>query len=141
MSLVLSTLESAILIALSLIHFNWAFGGKWGFDKALPTNENGKRVLNPKKIDSAIVGLGLLVFGIYYLIRTRLIFIDIPLWILNYLGWFIVVIFTARAIGDFRYVGFFKRIKNTEFGKLDSQYFSPLCLCMAILAMLLELIN
>jgi len=59
------------------------FWGKWGFDKVLPTNENGKKVLNPKKIDSAIVGLGLLVFGMYYLIKTKLIFVDIALWILR----------------------------------------------------------
>jgi len=139
MILIIGVLESVILITLSLIHFNWAFVGTWGFDKALPTNENNKRVLNPRKIDSAIVGLGLLIFGVYYLIKIRLIPVDIPSRILNYLGWIVVIIFMIRAIGDFKYVGFFKRIKKTEFGKLDSNYFSPLCLCIALFALVLEL--
>ncbi len=140
MNIIIGILESVILITLSLIHFNWAFGGTWGFDKALPTNENGKKVLNPRKIDSAMVGFGLLVFGISYLIKIRLIPVDFPSRILNYLGWIVVILFMGRAIGDFRYIGFFKKIKNTEFGKLDSRYFSPLCLSIALLALLLELI-
>lgn len=138
MSIIIGILESVVLITLSLIHFNWAFGGTWGFDKALPTNENGIKVLNPRKIDSAMVGFGLLVFGMYYLIKIKLISVDIPLLILNYLGWIVAIIFIGRAIGDFRYVGFFKKIKNTEFGKLDSKYFSPLCLAISILSLLLE---
>jgi len=33
-------------IALGLIHFNWAIGGKFGDENSLPTKENGDRVLN-----------------------------------------------------------------------------------------------
>jgi len=42
-------------------------------------------------------------------------------------------IFLLRAIGDFNYVGFFKKIKDTNFGKMDSKYYSPLCLVIAIM--------
>jgi hypothetical protein len=55
----LSLLLFSTFLALAALHFNWAFGGQWGFDKALPTKETGERVLNPKKIDSAIVAVGL----------------------------------------------------------------------------------
>jgi hypothetical protein len=46
-----------------------------------------------------------------------------------------------RAIGDFNYVGFFKKIKHTKFGKNDTKYFSPLCLTIGVLTIILELIN
>ncbi|WP_281635816.1 DUF3995 domain-containing protein [Flavobacterium marginilacus] len=46
-----------------------------------------------------------------------------------------------RAIGDFNYVGFFKKIKLAKFGKNDTKYFSPLCLIIGILTLILELIK
>lgn len=47
--MILSIVLSIILLALGLIHFNWVIGGNFGFVASLPTNENGERVLNPKK--------------------------------------------------------------------------------------------
>jgi len=141
MNTILGIIESIIFIILSGIHFNWAFGGKWGFEKALPTNENGEKVLNPKRIDSAIVGLGLFIFAIYYLLKVGLISLEIPNWIMYYAGWLIAAIFIARAIGEFKYIGFFKKIKNTNFGKLDSKYYSPLCLIIGLIGITLELIK
>jgi len=40
----------------------------------------------------------------------------------------IAVAFFFRAVGDFNYVGFFKKVKNTGFAKRDNRYYSPLCL-------------
>ncbi len=95
---------------LTLIHFNWVIGGSFGFAASLPTKETGERVLNPKKVDSAIVGLGLTAFGLFYLIKANLITVNIPSWILIYVKWIIPAIFLLRAMGDFRYIGFFKPI-------------------------------
>jgi len=38
-----------------------------------------------------------------------------------------------RAIGEFKYLGFFKKIKNTEFAIADSKLFSPLSLAIGFL--------
>tara|TARA_R110001599_G_scaffold340222_1_gene560358 strand:+ start:2295 stop:2726 length:432 start_codon:yes stop_codon:yes gene_type:complete len=127
-----SLLLSITLIVLGLIHFNWVLGGKWGFDAALPTNEAGKRVLNPKKFDSMIVGLGLSAFGAFYLFQAVFTTIEMPDWLTTYGGWIIPAIFLFRAVGDFVYVGFFKKIKSTPFAKMDTKLFSPLCLFMAL---------
>lgn len=40
------------------------------------------------------------------------------------------VVLVARAIGDFRYVGFFKRVRGSRFATLDSLLFSPFCLTL-----------
>lgn len=106
-----------IFAALGLIHFNWVIGGEFSFEKSLPTKENGEKVLNPKKIESAVVGIGLIVFGVFYLIKSELLEFNIPDWIIKYGGWIIPTIFLLRAIGEFKYLGFFKKIKDTEFGK------------------------
>ncbi len=126
-----------IFLILGIIHFNWVIGGQFGFVQAIPTKENGERVLNPKKMDSAIVGAGLLVFSFFYLILANLISFDLPHWFLKYGIWIIPSIFLLRAIGDFKYIGFFKRIRQTEFGKWDTKLFSPLCLVIALIGFVL----
>tara|TARA_R110001592_G_C13122922_1_gene745935 strand:- start:693 stop:1124 length:432 start_codon:yes stop_codon:yes gene_type:complete len=138
---ILSLLLSITLIVLGLIHFNWVLGGKWGFDAALPTNEAGKRVLNPKKFDSLIVGFGLSAFGAFYLIQGVFTEIKIPNWLTTYGGWIIPAIFLLRAVGDFVYVGFFKKIKSTPFAKMDTKLFSPLCLFMALAGFAIQIFN
>jgi hypothetical protein len=139
--MILSILLSLILICLGIIHFNWVIGGKYGFSESLPTKENGERVLNPKKIDSAIVGIGLIAFGLFYTLQLDLINYNLPEWTLKYVGWIIPAIFILRSIGEFKYIGFFKRIKQTDFGKLDTKFFSPLCLVIGVIGIVIELMK
>lgn len=136
-----SLLLVMVFTLLGLIHLSWVFDSKWGFAESLPTNEEGERVLNPKKFGSAIVGLGLCVFALFYLLKSGLISLDLPSWVFQYGSWIIPSIFLLRAIGDFKYIGFFKRIKKTEFGKRDTKLFSPLCFVIAILGVLLNIIE
>jgi hypothetical protein len=35
-------------------------------------------------------------------------------------------------LGDFKYWGFFKSIRNNQFAKYDSLYYSPLCLYIGL---------
>ncbi len=135
---VLSITLSTIFITLGIIHFNWVFGGKFGFSASLPTKETGERILNPKKYDSAAVGLALTFFGLFYLVKFHIIDLYLPEWILNYGRWIIPSIFLLRAIGEFKYLGFFKSIQHTEFAKMDTKLFSPLCLLIAIVGFVLS---
>lgn len=130
-----------IFTLLSLIHFNWIFGGKWGLEKALPTNNKGEKALEPPKIATVIVGIGLISCGLFYLLKLGFINFQFPNWITTYGSWIIPSIFILRAIGDFKYVGFFKKINNTNFGKADSKIFSPLCLTIGIIGILIKLIE
>ena len=139
--MILSIILMLILIALGVIHFNWVFGGKFGFRESLPTKENGERVLNPRKIDSAIVGTGLTAFSVIYALKSGLIDYNIPEWIMIYGSWIIPILFLLRAIGEFKYLGFFKSVRKTNFGKLDTFFFSPLCLLIGILGIIIQLIN
>ena len=114
-------------------------GGKFYFVEALPKNESGKRVLNPTKFSSAIVGSGLLLFSIFYAVRLGWIQIELPPLILSVTGWSIATIFFLRAIGDFKYVGIFKKIRDSDFAKNDNWFYSPLCFMLSLNGVLVEI--
>jgi protein-S-isoprenylcysteine O-methyltransferase Ste14 len=128
-----------IFLFISAIHFYWAFGGTWGSDSVLPTKENNVKALNPSILATVIVALGVLGFGLFILVKSGILEFNFPNWLNQYGLWIIASIFILRAIGDFNYVGFFKKIKQTKFGKSDTKYFSPLCLLIGILTLILEL--
>lgn len=123
--MVLIAISTAIVLTLmALIHFYWAFGGKFGLSKALPTKD-GVLLLNPSKLLTFLIGLLLIAFAY---VAYSLEFNNIN----KYTGIFLSLIFALRAIGEFNAVGFFKKIKNTEFARYDTKYYSPLCLILSV---------
>jgi len=141
MKILIASLLSLIFVSLAAIHIYWGFGGKNGSAASIPTNENNKPVLKPRAIDCFVVAIALLCFDVFVLIKARIILFGLPNWLLNYGLWAIAAIFFLRAMGDFKYVGFFKKIKTTQFAQLDIKYYSPLCLVIGFLSIILELIN
>lgn len=91
----------------------------------------------PGSISTFIVAFGLLLIGLFVLQKGGVLRVGIPGWLDSYGLWIIAGIFIVRALGDFRYVGFFKKIKHTAFGQNDTKYYSPLCLILGILILLL----
>jgi hypothetical protein len=124
--------NTLILLAISGIHFFWAFGGRWGADAAIPTSQDGKKALSPDIFATLVVAFGILAMALLHLGKVQTLNLPIPAWINTYGLKIIAGIFLLRAIGDFRYVGFFKKIKNTKFANLDTKYYSPLCLLLSI---------
>lgn len=142
--MITSTIAIILFIIFSLlsgIHFYWLFGGKWGLEKVIPTKSEQAITLSIPKFATLIVALVLLLFGVIYLIKSRFINLQILNSINDYAYWIIPSIFILRVIGDFNYVGFFKKIKYTEFAKADTKYFVPLCLFIGTLGMILQLIS
>ena len=135
----LSIVLSIIFISLAFLHFYWGISGKPVGDGMVPTNEKNEKLLNPKPLDCFVVAIGLLSFAWFVLIRSELVIMHLPKWLLNSGLGVITFIFLIRAIGDFKYIGLFKRIKHSKFAKLDTQYFSPLCLLIALIAIAIEL--
>jgi len=125
------------LIILGLFHFYWAFDGKVGLDKVLPTKE-GKLLLNPSKTLTFFVGITLMVFAhIAYGLQFYDFTINRYRDFYFYFGFFLSIMFTLRAVGEFNMVGFFKKIKHTEFAIYDTRYFSPLCLILGLIFVIL----
>jgi Protein of unknown function (DUF3995) len=125
----ISLLLATVFFVLSAIHVYWGFGGRWAMADAFPTKEDGTSLEKvPGMVASFVVAVGLFAFGIFYLIKSDILAISLPTFLLSYGYWVITVIFLLRAVGDFKYFGFFKKIKTTPFGKKDSLIYTPLCL-------------
>ncbi len=138
--MILSLILFLILVVLGGFHFYWFFGGLWGLEKVIPTKDGLSSLAIPK-IATLFVAVVLVLFGLVYLMKSELLSIDGPNWIINYGYWFIPSIFILRAIGDFKYVGFFKKIKHTTFAKADSKVFIPLCLAIGIMGLLVQFMD
>ena len=137
----LSIILCLIFTTLGIFHFYWFFGGVWGLNKVIPTKTTKFSSLSIPKVATLMVGLAFIFAALIYLIKPGLINVPIPNWLINYGCWFIPAVFILRAIGEFNYVGFFKKIKDTEFAKADSKIFSPLCLSIGIIGVLIQLIT
>lgn len=137
--IIIALLLAFIFLFLSSIHFYWAFGGKWGTDGVYPSKADGSPMRPPTIAATLIVALGLLAFSLFYLVKVEFIPIEIPLWLHKNGLWILAGIFIIRAIGDFNYLGFFKKVKNTQFAVKDTKYYSPLCLIIGILTLILQI--
>ncbi len=125
-----------IFLAIAAIHFYWAFGGRKWANLALPTANGSTPIFKPRLLETLAVAVGFL--GFVYIILCEANVLNHSGLLVKYGSWFIPFVFIVRAIGEFRYVGFFKKIKHTDFGRMDSKYYSPLCLIVGIIALAIK---
>ena len=123
----------SVLILISIIHVYWAFGGRWGVEVALPIKKGSQEpVFVPRKIGTLLVAF-LLVVAAFLLFIKGVYLRNVQEFNFFSLGCTVcATIFLIRAIGDFKYVGFFKKIKHSQFARNDTRFYSPLCLLIAV---------
>lgn len=56
-----------------------------------------------------------------------------PKWLPGFVGWSLAAALLLRSIGEFRALGFFKRVRSTPFARMDTWVYSPLCLLLSAL--------
>ncbi|MEM7735266.1 MAG: DUF3995 domain-containing protein [Deinococcota bacterium] len=126
---------ASILCVLSGLHVYWAFGGRWGSNAVIPTQVDSEQTLfTPPPIATLVVAAALAVAALLSLAQVQLINLGLPAWSLRTAMWGLSAIFLLRTVGDFRYVGMFKRVRGTRFARMDNLLYSPLCLLLSILA-------
>ena len=121
---------ASVLAFLSGLHIYWAFGGRWGWGAAIPQID-GRPTFTPSRFATLLVALGLAAAAALPLVRTGALPFAVPAWLSQWSAVFLALIFLVRAVGDFRLVGFFKRVRGTPFAIWDTRLFSPLCLLLA----------
>ncbi|MEE3998755.1 DUF3995 domain-containing protein [Tenacibaculum sp. FZY0031] len=127
-----------ILFFISLIHVYWAFGGTLWVNAVIPTRTANEKAMNPPKLLTFVVAMVISGFAVVYAEKIQLFTLgSIPTWLQEYGLYVVASIFLIRAIGDFKYVGFFKKVKATEFAINDTKYFSPLCLFLGVVGLLI----
>ena len=122
---------STAFAGLSGLHFYWAFGGQRGRKGAIPELD-GKPLFRPGVAGTLAVAILLALAGTLVLERAAvgpgIVAPTISLW-----GtWGVAAALIGRAVGDFNYLGFFKRRRATAFARLDTRLYSPLALLLGL---------
>lgn len=134
---ILGILLAVIFAILSLFHLYWAAGGRFGGSAVIPT-VGGESLFKPSPLATILVAAALCAAMLVVLGRLKMWGAFVPGWIFYSGTWVISLLFLLRAIGDFRYVGFFKSVTDTNFAYWDTILFSPLCLLIGIVALLIS---
>lgn len=120
-----------VFAALGLLHVVWAAGGGTGSAMVIP-EQDGVPLFRPGPLASLAVALLLLAAAALVLQKGDVLPVLVPPAIATLGTWIVAMTMVARAVGEFRYLGFFKRVRGTRFATWDTRLFSPLCLALGI---------
>lgn len=134
-------INTSIFIFLSFLHVYWAMGGTRGTNAVIPVLEGDDKPFEPGPLMTLAVAAGLGLFAFIMIGNLDIFKAYVSLTFFKYATLVIGIIFTLRAIGDFKYIGFFKKTAGTLFAKNDTRYYSPLCLAIAFFCYLIFLIG
>ena len=121
----------AVFLLLSLLHVYWACGGRSGFIAAIP-EVNGRPAFRPGVAITLVVAGALASFAALTAAGAGLVPSPVSPGLLRLALHALALVFALRAIGDFRLVGFTKRVRGSRFARLDTLVYSPLCLAIAV---------
>ncbi|MBF0469312.1 MAG: DUF3995 domain-containing protein [Desulfamplus sp.] len=125
---IISIILAVSFVIIAVLHIFWALGFKFDIRNMIPV-VNGEPVFTPGPVGTFIVAIVL--FGFAGVSLALGYPTKVPINYLPFLkpaGIAIGVILLVRAVGDFKYAGFFKRIKDSNFAKYDYWLYSPFCL-------------
>jgi hypothetical protein len=132
LSMIAGAAAAVMLSLLAVIHIYWAAGGKIGKAAAIPSRDS-EPLFTPTPFTTIIVAIALIAMAALNAAKIGWIVIPgISEFVRNGI-WITAGIFLLRAIGDFRYIGFFKRHRESRFAQLDTLLYSPLCLLLSCL--------
>ena len=120
----------AILAMIGLLHAYWACGGRLSMGAAVP-QIGGVAAFRPSAAATWAVAIALSLAALTVAAAGNLVEVPGPAWVHVGGAILLALIFTARAVGDFGLVGFFKTRGDGSFARLDTWVYSPLCLLLA----------
>ncbi|MDF3833994.1 DUF3995 domain-containing protein [Cupriavidus basilensis] len=133
---------ACIYLLLACIHVYWVLGGELGKDAAIPRVPRSPEAargpagpdmvpaFTPSRGGTLLVAAALAAVAGMVWARAGLASAPYTGQALQWAIGVVAVLMLARAVGDFRLVGFFKRITGSPFARLDTRVYSPLCLAL-----------
>jgi len=141
MTIFLGILSTTAILAISLIHFYWALGGRKWANRVFPQVANtNKTVFRAGNGITFLVAFIFLSFSGVIFLKTFEGFFRISNHWIDICAWVIGALFLLRAIGDFKYVGFTKSVRSTNFAAYDTKFFTPLSLTIGLMIVVMALI-
>jgi hypothetical protein len=136
----LALLVAAVLGSLSFLHAYWAFGGRWAFAASIP-HKPGESPILPGMFACLAVAAALLAATYLCLALTFALPLPMQASLVRHGVLGVALVFALRTLGDFRYVGMFKRVTGTEFAKRDTKIYTPLTALLALAVGLMWLLG
>ncbi len=121
---------TATFVLIGLWHVRMAFGSGTGASAAVPS-VGGKPLFVPGRKATLAVAVALFAAAALVAAAAGWLQVGVPPWLLALACDALALGLLARAVGDFRYVGFSKRVRGSPFARMDSLVYSPLCLLLA----------
>jgi hypothetical protein len=136
MVLVVAGIVAGTLAAIGVLHVYWALGRTAGIVSveagAVIPEVGGRPAFTPGPALTLAIAALLEVAAALVALQGKLLVISrLPPALIQVGALGVAVVLAARGIGDFRLVGLFKRVRGTRFARLDSRFYSPLCLALA----------
>ena len=124
---ILAVAVCAVFVFLAAWHFRMAFGKLSGESNAMPTID-GKPLFTPSRTATIAVGVALMLCAALVAATAGILRTGSSPSVLGWLCFALAAGLFARAIGEFKYVGFFKKVRGSPFARMDTLLYSPLCL-------------
>ncbi|MEM5687169.1 DUF3995 domain-containing protein [Bacillus cereus] len=128
---IITYISVCILFLVSFLHVYWAFGGKWATNSVIPTKA-GEKAFTPGTGMTLFIALLLSMAAIILLQQTNIVHFAFPNIIVQMGSWVCMIVFFIRVIGEFHYFGIFKHEKDTNFARMDTVLFIPLCAFLSL---------
>src|SRR3954469_17936388 len=122
---------SSVFVALALWHFYMAAMPGSRQSGAVPSVD-GKPLFVPSVMATVAVGVVLLLCAALVAGTANLLSLGIPAFLLRWLCYALALGLFARAVGEFKYLGFFKRVQGSRFARMDTLVYSPLCVALGV---------
>jgi len=127
----IAALLAVVLASLAALHVYWACGGQLASGAVLPHVE-GRPLFTPSRAATIAVAVGLAAAASLALMAGHLLASPLPAPLVRWAAVALGVVFLARAVGDFRVAGYFKRVRDTTFAVWDTWLYSPLCVLIGV---------
>jgi len=121
----------AVFVVLALAHVYWAFGGRITWLAVVP-EVKGRPAFTPSALATFVVAGALFACAGLIAATAGVLVVPVSPSVLTWLTFALALVLLLRAVGDFRLVGFFKRVRGTNFARLDTAVYSPLCLALSL---------
>ena len=127
----LAVVLCTVFVILALWHVYMAFVKSSGESGAVPSVD-GKPLFVPSRKSTLAVAFVLFLFALLIAATAGMLSLGAPRNLLAWASYALALGLLARAIGDFKYVGFFKKVRESRFAWMDTLVYSPLCLMLSV---------
>lgn len=127
----LAPIVCLIFVVLACWHFYMACLPRSSESGALPSAD-GKALFVPSAQATVAVGIVLLLCAGLVAATAGILPLRMSPIVLSWFSYALALGLLVRAVGEFKYLGFFKRVRGSRFATLDTFVYSPLCLLLAV---------